>query len=84
MWSPRLWVTKRSNCEDFVDGYISEKGRVVAWAQPTGGYVLYEGDVAVADDLSWEPTTPATSARLRRPLLAASRAFGVIRQCTHV
>lgn len=40
---------------DFVDGYISEKGRVVAWAQPTGEYVLYEGDVVVADDLSWEP-----------------------------
>lgn len=41
---------------DFIDGYISEKGRVVAWAQPTGEHVLYEGDVAVADDLSWEPT----------------------------
>lgn len=40
---------------DFVDGYISEKGRVVAWAQPTGEYVLYEGEVAVADDLSWSP-----------------------------
>ncbi|WP_028921841.1 hypothetical protein [Pseudonocardia acaciae] len=41
---------------NLVDGYISEKGRVVGWAQPTGEYVLYEGDVAVADDLSWEPT----------------------------
>jgi hypothetical protein len=40
---------------DFIDGYISEKGRVVGWAQPTGEYVLCEGDVAVADDLSWEP-----------------------------
>lgn len=41
---------------DFVDGYISEQGRVVAWTQPTGEYVLYEGEVAVADDLSWSPT----------------------------
>lgn len=41
---------------EFIAGYISEKGRVAGWAQPTGEYVLYEGDVAVADDLSWEPT----------------------------
>lgn len=40
----------------FIAGYISDKGRVVGWAQPTGEYVLYEGDVTVASDLSWEPT----------------------------
>ena len=40
---------------EFIDGYISEKGRVVGCAQQTGEYVLYEGDITVADDLSWEP-----------------------------
>jgi hypothetical protein len=40
---------------NYTAGYISEKGRVVAWPQPTGEYVLYEGEVAVAHDLSWEP-----------------------------
>lgn len=40
---------------DLVAGFISEQGRVRAWAMPTGGFAFYEGDVAVADDLSWEP-----------------------------
>lgn len=40
---------------DVLAGYISEKGRVLAWQTATGERVLYEGAISVSDDLDWVP-----------------------------
>ncbi|WEG10087.1 hypothetical protein PU630_05920 [Microbacterium horticulturae] len=40
---------------DHLYGYISERGRVLAWTSPAGEHLLYEGAIRVADDYEWTP-----------------------------
>lgn len=42
--------------DDVICGYLSEVGRVLAVKLPTGGSVIYEGEIVLDDGFSWEPT----------------------------
>lgn len=40
---------------DHLYGYISERGRVLAWTSPSGEHLLYEGAIQTTDDYEWTP-----------------------------
>ncbi len=40
---------------DHLYGYISERGRVLAWKSSTGEHLLYEGAIQMADNYEWTP-----------------------------
>jgi hypothetical protein len=49
-------ATEDEETTDVIAGYISEKGRVLAWQTATGERVLYEASISVGDDLDWVQT----------------------------
>jgi hypothetical protein len=51
-----LAATEDDDASDVLAGYISEKGRVLAWQTADGRRVLYEGAISVGDDFEWAPT----------------------------
>lgn len=57
-------ATERARDEDYICGYISRVGRVLATRLPTGGSVIYQGEIKLDDDLSWEPAGEPTVYRL--------------------
>lgn len=50
-----LAATEDDDTSDFIAGYISEQGRVVAWKTSEGDRVLREEAIRVDDDYHWEP-----------------------------
>jgi hypothetical protein len=51
-----LAATEDEETTDVLAGYISKKGRVLAWQTAAGARVLYEGAISVGDDFEWVPT----------------------------
>lgn len=51
-----LAATEDDGATKVLAGYISEKGRVLAWRTTTGSRVLYEGPISVGCDFEWTPS----------------------------
>jgi hypothetical protein len=50
-----LAATEDDEASEVIAGYISEKGRVLAWQAADGRRVLYEGAISVSDEFEWVP-----------------------------
>jgi hypothetical protein len=51
-----LAATENEKDTEILAGYISQKGRVLAWRTAASARVLYEGAISVGDDFEWIPT----------------------------